>query len=749
MKTKAKKIPREHFLTRLNILASDVDFVKKNVDVGEAKKYVTLTSIMQKGERVTACFCHDCGTKYNVNENFYSYVTNTSTFKCPVCGNSEIISRPGKCDRHSSGKHHKLIFKTDNGFEFVNFNTYDMFTSVSDWYNHDAEVGIYISSAGIFDRYNGIFIASNTYEGKYKVIRKNSSDESSILFWLKDYTDSNVSDEECQALLNEAKQYHQAQEELAKERSNKRKAKKEEEERLEREAAAKAELLKKQEHDRQMLSDPRWQYKAKKISVEQCLSHPIFYQMYSTSVDGDETYLVGCSKCGKTREVVNLDVHGAYTCQCGNHTDRLGDDYFGRSARLSQAAIVFENTPFEENDLLIRVFRSTYYMDLSEGVVKSEYESKRIFAGKDIAIYYRRDEADQFDKDICNELPYFSEEIHLLQNTDEIIKIIQNSCLKYSGLIDSWGLGEYKYNWKTQIPDMRYLNAWYKNPKIEMVMKSNLTHLTEYFVGGPYSEGHTKVLNRDGKTLHEVLNVSSQLLKIARPMNPTYEVLWTMQDVYMTDNTMTREVFEEMAATRLSLKYFKDIAELYGIPYSKSLQYLQTAYDHQCIDKDECLTVWVDYLRMAKAIGIDLSDKAKMFPTSLKKEHDIAVFAYRAVKIEIDQKMFEERAQINKKYEFEDENLMAIIPNSPQEIIEEANAQNNCLRSYVERVRKGETIVVFVRKKDEPDKTYLSAEIYDGRLTQLKGYCNSNPRNKTINDFVLAWSNEKKFEICC
>ena len=148
---------------------------------------------------------------------------------------------------------------------------------------------------------------------------------------------------------------------------------------------------------------------------------------------------------------------------------------------------------------------------------------------------------------------------------------------------------------------------------------------------------------------------------------------------------------------------------------------------------------------MAKILKIDLTDKTRMFPSSLKKEHDVAMFAYRSVKEEVDKETFAEQAKVNAFFEYKYKDLIAIVPKTPEDIVEEATRQRNCLRSYVERVKVGNTVVVFIRKKDEPEKAYVTAEIFDGRLTQLKGYCNSNPRDKELMEFVDKWSEEKGF----
>jgi hypothetical protein len=469
------------------------------------------------------------------------------------------------------------------------------------------------------------------------------------------------------------------------------------------------------------------------------------YTLYSAPSGEEETYLVGCSKCGISEEVVGLVLDEEYTCpHCNNHVNHLtshGDIY---SAESHQTAVVFENTTFEENDLLIRVFQYKCSLSASDGITNAFYESKRIFAGTEPSIYWKSSSNGRFEKteDMDRFWVASDNDVVINQSDEEIIKIVQNSCLKFSGLLDSWGLGKCKYNWQINMPNMAYLRAWYENPAIELVMKSNLTHITDQFVEYPKDM-------KPGKSLAEVLGVPPGFIKLIAKTDPQYRVMRDMATMYQADNSMTLDIYEQIKNEDLNRTTMRNLAEHYGITYDKILKYLQAAYDHQCILKRETLSVWSDYLRMASVVGVNLNDKAKKFPSSLKKEHDIVMFAYRAVQVEMDKKAFAEQAEINAKYEFETDDMMVIVPKTPQSVIEEANAQNNCLRSYVERVKRGETVVAFVRKKSEPDKTFLSAEIRDGELVQLKGWCNSNPRTKEIVAFTKQWAKARNIVIKC
>ena len=76
---------------------------------------------------------------------------------------------------------------------------------------------------------------------------------------------------------------------------------------------------------------------------------------------------------------------------------------------------------------------------------------------------------------------------------------------------------------------------------------------------------------------------------------------------------------------------------------------------------------------------------------------------------------------------------------TPEDIIEEATKQHNCLRSYIERVRDGGTTVAFIRRKKAPQTSYVSVEIFEGRLAQVKLAYNKNPDDPSLNEFIAHW----------
>lgn len=102
---------------------------------------------------------------------------------------------------------------------------------------------------------------------------------------------------------------------------------------------------------------------------------------------------------------------------------------------------------------------------------------------------------------------------------------------------------------------------------------------------------------------------------------------------------------------------------------------------------------------------------------------------YELNKKKIDsQKLYEN--QMNKKeiLSFEYENLEVIIPTSAEEFKEEAKQQSNCVaRIYLPRVINGELNIVFIRKKEELNKSYITCEVRNGIIYQYLTRFNQTP----------------------
>jgi hypothetical protein len=145
------------------------------------------------------------------------------------------------------------------------------------------------------------------------------------------------------------------------------------------------------------------------------------------------------------------------------------------------------------------------------------------------------------------------------------------------------------------------------------------------------------------------------------------------------------------------------------------LNYIDHCKTYEAIeDMDFLFRELVDYVRMMS----DLSTKYDKYPRHLLTTHRIASRNYTRLKQEFNEEKFKQR--INKDYECTFGEYRFIYPESTQEIKDEASQQSNCVASYIDRVIDGQCHIMFLRKKDNPDKSLVTIEIVDNKIVQAK-----------------------------
>ena len=62
---------------------------------------------------------------------------------------------------------------------------------------------------------------------------------------------------------------------------------------------------------------------------------------------------------------------------------------------------------------------------------------------------------------------------------------------------------------------------------------------------------------------------------------------------------------------------------------------------------------------------------------------------------------------------------MVVMPGSAMDLCREAVRQGNCLLDYLKEHARGETTIVFVRRKQDPDANFVTMEIRDQVIEQV------------------------------
>ena len=121
---------------------------------------------------------------------------------------------------------------------------------------------------------------------------------------------------------------------------------------------------------------------------------------------------------------------------------------------------------------------------------------------------------------------------------------------------------------------------------------------------------------------------------------------------------------------------------------------------------------YTDYISECSLLGANVNDTAVKMPHSLKRAHDWATVERKVQ----EKQAYEELVaavydSLHTLTEWSDGVFQIIMPHSAREIVEEGVRQNHCVGRYVERVATGESVILFLRRVEDPEKNFYTVEI--------------------------------------
>lgn len=93
-------------------------------------------------------------------------------------------------------------------------------------------------------------------------------------------------------------------------------------------------------------------------------------------------------------------------------------------------------------------------------------------------------------------------------------------------------------------------------------------------------------------------------------------------------------------------------------------------------------------------------------------------------------------------FEYEDEQYIVMLPESSYEIFLEGLSQNSCLSNYIERVAVGKTKILFLRRRTDPTKSFVTMEVSNGKIVQALTKYNATP-SIDVFKFLNKYAKEK------
>lgn len=280
----------------------------------------------------------------------------------------------------------------------------------------------------------------------------------------------------------------------------------------------------------------------------------------------------------------------------------------------------------------------------------------------------------------------------------------------------------------------QYLWKYVNHPYSEQLIKLGYFKLLEC-VGSQYS--NLKFF-QGKKKIHETLGLSRseylQLRTVYNPDDKDIKILYELRQkgLRVTDDTFlelhfNRNGYDNLTVDNLSLA-MKYMSEKKAVKMCK-------AHGNR----------YRDYLDMASRLNWDMRSTMVLFPKNFDQAHQIAVEQFNKKK--------QDNLKANLKhifnshiYDFEDNDMIIVVPKSGAQIVKEGQVLHHCVARYVDDVAKGKTMILFVRRKENPKKPFYTLEWKDNRIRQCYGYKDCKATEE-VQNFINAFEERMKASI--
>lgn len=152
-------------------------------------------------------------------------------------------------------------------------------------------------------------------------------------------------------------------------------------------------------------------------------------------------------------------------------------------------------------------------------------------------------------------------------------------------------------------------------------------------------------------------------------------------------------------------------------------------------------TEYVDYLNMIKLLKYNLKDKKILYPKNIEIAHNEVLKQYDIKQDEIINKAIIKRYKKLEKNTFKNKKFIIKPAQNYKSLEDESYQQHNCVKTYAERVAKGECDIYFMRLLSEPKKSLVTVEVRRKQVVQQRTKFNNNT-TKEQEKFLEKWEKE-------
>ena len=333
-------------------------------------------------------------------------------------------------------------------------------------------------------------------------------------------------------------------------------------------------------------------------------------------------------------------------------------------------------------------------------------------------------------------------------------------------------IGELDSNYSLLCVIILYIILIFDYPVIELLTKMGHTNLVEGIFSSLMNSSRKSDIVEKAKSLDQIINTNTTKGSLALRI-PTYIGDYLIQnhcsleeykfwrDIYEIEG-LSKEQFEEFinmpekiilntGMSKNSHSYYScnwttlglpEILKYDGYTLIKTIKYcFKKHLEHLCDESNRYYSFYhtvnelKDTLLMAEELNFDLES----YPENLQQIHNQLSKVKREKTDTLSEKKVKEIATQCEEYlkkvfssnavdlpKKAMEKFTYIFPATQQEFTQEGQNQHNCVAGYFSREQRGDCIVFFLREKENPHESFITAEITRRGIAQVM-YSNNRP----------------------
>lgn len=257
---------------------------------------------------------------------------------------------------------------------------------------------------------------------------------------------------------------------------------------------------------------------------------------------------------------------------------------------------------------------------------------------------------------------------------------------------------------------------------------------------------------KEAKDLKTLLGIDGQQLYTLKKLDGDFYTIAALKYAEKHNEKINDETLRFITKNKVSVRELP--MKRTGMTLQRTVNYLRKWSVKEKRSIDGINSLYKDYLKMAAGRGMDLTDEIVCHTSKLRELHD------RYLEEKNAKEDAAERLRVNKKFpkirkSFEENKehfgyqkagLKIFVPRDAADIRREGQLQHHCVGAsdtYMERMDKRETFILFLRRADAPEAPYYTLEVeYDGKIRQSYGAYDRKPDWPVVEPILKSFTRQ-------